>query len=195
MTAVSATIVRMDISDLVPNPRNPRVHPVSQIDRLKASLQRDGQTKPVLVRQANQMLIAGHGITLAAQSLGWTALDVLRWNVDQETADRVMLADNRLGELSTSDRDRMAALLGEIAVEDYMATGFSEEEAAKLMGVGEDDAGLEVFEVETSALKDDFWVTVRGPLVDQAEVLARIKVLLKEYPQVDVELGTVKTLP
>ena len=186
------TLVNLPITDLVMNPRNPRTHPAGQIERLMASLQRDGQTKPVLARAENKMLIAGHGITQAATQLGWTHLAALLWDVDQATADRVMLADNRLAELSASDKDRMAQLLGEIEQGDYLATGFTDAEVEKLLSSAEDV--LEVFEIETTAVNDDFWITCRGPLAKQAEVLQRIKVLLAEHPDVAIELGTVQGL-
>ena len=182
-------LVNLAIELLVPNPRNARTHDDAQIGRLMASLERDGQTKPVLARRSNHMLIAGHGITDAATRLGWTHLAVLLWDVDQATADRVMLADNRLAELSGTDKARMAQLLGEVDQADYLATGFSEDEVAKLMGAV--DEVLEVVTIETTEVRDDFWVTCRGPLAKQAEVLDRIKVLLREYPEVAIELGTV----
>ena len=174
---------------LVPNPRNPRTHPPEQIERLSASLLRDGQTKPVLARRENHMLIAGHGVTAAALRLGLGEIAVLLWDVDQATADRVMLADNQFGDLSANDKEKVASLLGEIDQADYLATGFAPEEVAKLMASF--DEAIEVVQIETTAVTDDFWVTCRGPLPQQAEVLARIKQLLAEYPQVSVELGVV----
>jgi ParB-like nuclease domain len=173
----------------VPNPRNPRRHSDEQIERLMASLRRDGQTKPVLARLANHMLIAGHGVTRAAIQLGWTEIRALLWDVDQATADRVMLADNRLGDLSEHDAGRVAELLRGMDPTDYFAAGFSPDEAAKLFAT--DDTALDIVEVHTGDVADDFWVSVRGPLALQAEVLARIKVLLAEYPAVAVDLGTI----
>ena len=176
--------------DLVPNPRNPRVHPESQITRLMASLARDGQTKPVLARRENSMLIAGHGVTEAVRKLGWATIAVLLWDVDQATADRVMLADNQFSALSVNDKDRVSELLAEIDQTDYLASGFSAEDVAKLLGQFEEE--LEVLEIATTAVQDDFWVTCRGPLAQQAEVLGRIKQLLAEYRDVTVELGVVQ---
>ena len=60
----------LPIDTLIANPRNPNKHPEEQINRLMAALRKDGQTKPVLVRKANNMLIAGHGVTMAMRRLG-----------------------------------------------------------------------------------------------------------------------------
>lgn len=178
-----------DISSLVPNPRNPRRHSDDQLERLGAALKRDGQTKPLLARKANRMLIGGHGVMEAAKRIGWTQIKVLLWDVDQGTADRVMLADNRLSDLSDTDSDRVAELLREIDTVDWFGTGFSAEEAEKLFGGGGSD--LELVELDTTKLDDEFWINVRGPLAEQAQVLQRIKQLLAEYPTVNVKLGTI----
>lgn len=179
------------IGELRPNPRNPRKHPEEQINRLMASLRRDGQTRPLLARKANHMLIAGHGVHTAARRLGWTEINVVLWDVDQATADRVMLADDRLQDLSELDNRRVAELMAEIGEGDWLATGYSVEEANKLLE-GFEDGELEVYEVETQTVTDHFWVSVRGPLGEQAAVLQRMKDLLAEYPGVKIEIGTVE---
>jgi hypothetical protein len=179
------------IGELRPNPRNPRKHPEEQINRLMASLRRDGQTRPLLARKANHMLIAGHGVHTAARRLGWTEINVVLWDVDQATADRVMLADDRLQDLSELDNRRVAELMAEIGEGDWLATGYSVEEANKLLE-GFEDGELEVYEVETQTVTDHFWVAVRGPLGEQAAVLQRMKDLLAEYPGVKIEIGTVE---
>ena len=179
------------IGELRPNPRNPRKHPEEQINRLMASLRRDGQTRPLLARKANHMLIAGHGVHTAARRLGWTEINVVLWDVDQATADRVMLADDRLQDLSELDNRRVAELMAEIGEGDWLATGYSVEEANKLLE-GFEDGELEVYEVETQTVTDHFWVSVRGPLGKQAAVLQRMKDLLAEYPGVKIEIGTVE---
>src|ERR1700733_13290277 len=113
----------VDITSLLDNPRNPRQHPEEQIIRLMASLKARGQYKPLLARRDNRMLIAGHGIRKAIARLGWTQAKVVFWDVDQATADRAMLGDNRLGEGSTSDDDRVAELLREIPDEEWLSVG------------------------------------------------------------------------
>jgi hypothetical protein len=177
-----------DIETLVENPRNPQQHPEEQILRLMQSLRLNGQYKPTLARRANRMLIAGHGIRQAAQRLGWTKLKVAFWDVDQVTADRTMLGDNRLGELSKPNQDRVAELLREIPEDDWLSVGFSEDEAEKLLT---DLRGgeLQVYEMEAGIVHDTFWINVRGPLPKQAEVLQHMKSLLDQYRDVTIEIG------
>jgi hypothetical protein len=191
--ALRREVVELDTTSLQVNPRNPRKHAEEQIRRLMASLRTDGQTKPVVARRANRMLIAGHGVHEAATRIGLDQISVVLLDVDQKTADRIMLGDNRFSDLSTSDRGRVAELLREIEAEEFMATGFSVEEAEQIFqAVGADD--LEVHEIEFSDLRDTFWISLRGPLVDQAQALKRLKVLMGDMPQVEVTLGTTDDL-
>jgi ParB-like chromosome segregation protein Spo0J len=183
-------LVTVPIGSLLPHPRNPRRHSEDQVNRLMESLRLDGQTKPVLARRLNSMLIAGHGVTLAAERLGWTEIQAILLDVDQATADRMLLADNRLAELSTDDAELVADLLRDVRLEDRFATGFTEAEAAKLFGALGDT--LEIREIATGPVRDDFWIAIQGPLSRQAEVLDRVRVLLAEYPDVVVDLGLVQ---
>jgi ParB-like chromosome segregation protein Spo0J len=180
----------ISIDQIIPNPRNPRRHPQDQIDRLMASLRRFGQTKPVMGRAANTMLIAGHGVWEAAKRAGLSELDCLVWQVDQKTADAYMLADNRHGDLSQPDGDRVAELLREIDAFDYMSVGFSDDEVDSLLNDLDADT-LQVDEVDTSKVDDRAWVSIRCPLRVQAQMLDRLKAVMADVPDVEVELGTV----
>jgi ParB-like chromosome segregation protein Spo0J len=182
--------VSLPVRSLVPNPRNPNIHSEQQILALAAALLLDGQTRPLLARKANKMLIAGHGVHQAALRADMTELQVILLDVDQATADRLMLGDNRLASMSSPNDARMAELLGEINAADWLATGFTKDEGDRLL-VELSDADLEVREIATTEVHDLFWIAVRGPLVKQAAVLQRIKVLLAEHADVDIELGTI----
>ena len=182
--------VRLPISSLLANPRNPRRHDETQLARLTASLLRFGQTKPILVRTDNHMIVAGHGIMQAAERAGFAEVDAILWDADQKTADAYMLADNRLSDLSSHDDDRVAALLRDIDEMDWLAVGFTDDEAQALLDDAVGDS-IPVVEVETGTVEDRFWISVRGPLVQQAEALQRLKAFMREVPGITVELGTV----
>lgn len=183
-------LTTIDILELVPNPRNPRRHPEAQIEQLAASIRKFGQPKPVLARKENRMLIAGHGVWESCQRAGLPKIKVMLWDVDQATADAFMVADNRHPENSRNDTDRIAELLREIDPSDLPALGFTPEEVAELLK-GEDEDTIEVFEIDTTAVADRFWLSVRGPLKDQAQALQRVQEVMRDLPEVEVELGTV----
>lgn len=181
---------RVAVDQLVENPKNPRNHPQDQIDRLAASLKKFGQPKPILARKADLVVVAGHGVLQAAKLAGFKDVDVLLWDVDAATADAYMLADNRHGDLSTHDPDRVAALLRDLEQDDYLAVGFSDDEVAGLLGDLETGA-IDVDEVETALVQDRAWVSIRCPLSAQAEMLDRLKAAMAGMPDVEVELGTI----
>lgn len=184
-------LVTAKVVDLRPNPKNPNKHPETQIQSLMASLRKDGQTRPLLARRANSMLIAGHGVHTAMRRLGWVECQVMMWDCDEKTSHRVMIADDKLAQLSDLDPARLRDLFKEVGDDDLTAMGFSQEEHAKLFQASE-PGDLEVYEIETSLVTDDFWVAARGPLHLQAEVIQRMRGVLKDLPAVSVKVGTIE---
>ena len=86
------------------NPRNSRKHSAEQIEKLAASIEEYGQVWPVLVDEAD-MLIAGEGRYLGMQHRESATIKVLvarGWSDARKRA--FLIADNKLGELSTWDR-------------------------------------------------------------------------------------------
>jgi len=182
------TPVKVLLTELVPNPRNPRRHPQNQLEMVRASLIRFGQRRPIMARAANKMIVVGHGLWEAARMAGMTHLYVLFWDIDQATADAYMVADNRLGDLSSHDPDLLGALLRDMEEDDLFAAGFDEKALEAAFG---DFKPLGIEEVDASLVSDRFWISIKGDLADQPRVLDRVKVLLAEWPTVEVELGTV----
>lgn len=103
---------------LYPHKRNFRQHPPAQIQKIKASLERFGQVRSIVV-QANEdttyTIVAGHGVTEAAQQLEWKELraDILPswWSAEQITG--YLIADNHLSVDATDDEELLATLLRE----------------------------------------------------------------------------------
>jgi ParB-like chromosome segregation protein Spo0J len=176
----------LPIKRVIPNPRNDNQHARSQIEMLTESVKHFGQPRPILVRQANHMIIAGHGVWQAMIEAGEPEIDVLLWDVDQPTADAYLLADNRFHELSSPDMDRRAELLSEIPPEDFAALGFLPAEVEAMLDGGE---SLAVEEIATGDVLDRFWVGISGPLVHQAQALRRIREVMAEIPEIQVDIG------
>ncbi|MFC0243240.1 hypothetical protein [Rhodopseudomonas telluris] len=68
--------------------------------------------------------------------------------------------------------------------------GFSPGELSKLL---DELAELEVREIETCPVDDEFWISIRGPLVHQAQLLKALQDAMKPFDGVAVELGTIGT--
>lgn len=87
---------------MVPNPRNAELRDnVAAVPMVMASIAELGFGAPLVARRANRMLIAGHTRLEAARRLGLPRVPVRFLDIDQDRADVLMLADNRLGEKAT----------------------------------------------------------------------------------------------
>jgi hypothetical protein len=97
------TVRRVPISDLVPDPANPRSHPDINLDAIVASLRRFGQAEPLIVQTGTLRVIAGHGRLLAMRKLGWPEADVVELDVTGLDATALGIALNRTAELAAWD--------------------------------------------------------------------------------------------
>lgn len=103
---------------LMPHPRNARKHSEKQVDKIAASIRSFGFNAPVLV-DAHNMLLAGHGRTLAAIKLGLANVPTVRVEHLSDGQRRAfMLADNQIGDLSSFDENVLAIEFEELAVLD-----------------------------------------------------------------------------
>lgn len=146
------------ISDLKPDPKNPRVHSPRQIKLLATSISSFGFNVPVLIDGENHVL-AGHGRLLACQKLGITEVPTISLaHLSMEQAKAFMIADNRLAEIAIWDHkllgEQLQALSSVNLDFDLESTGFS---------VTEIDLRIE--ELNTDSQKDiaDTPITISGP--------------------------------
>lgn len=180
------------IGRLRENPNNPREHPPKQIEALVEALRTFGQMRPILVRKANMMIVAGHGVYRACVEAGLNKVEVALWDVDQRTADLFMIGDNRLAELGQTDDDKLVELMRSLAPENYLALGYSVADVEELLGekAAQAEAAMAVETIEASDLQDLFWISVKGPMRDQALALQKLRGAMADLPDVDVTLGT-----
>jgi ParB-like chromosome segregation protein Spo0J len=120
-------VERVSLDDLRPHPRNPRN---GDTDAIVASLQVNGQYRPIVVAHGGTILAGNHTYAAAAE-LGWKHIDIVRLDVDPESEDayRIMLADNRTGDLGRYDDALLLDLLREV---DLAGTAYTEEDLTVL---------------------------------------------------------------
>jgi len=128
---------------LTPNARNARVHSARQVARIADSIRAFGFNAPILI-DAGGGVLAGHGRLAAARRLGLSEVPTIRLDHLTEAQRRAfMIADNRLGELASWDKTRLAVELKELKRLDLdfalPATGFELEEIE--LRIGAEDAG------------------------------------------------------
>lgn len=127
--ALQALIVPIDRMKM--DAANARRHPARNLETIKASLQRYGQRKPVVVNKRTGVIEAGNATWEAAKALGWAELAAVFVQDDPTTAAGYAIADNRTAELAEWDDGTLAKTL-------EMLKG-----AGELLHVGFDDAELD----------------------------------------------------
>lgn len=126
---------RINISELSCDPANVRAHDGKNLDAIKASLQRFGQQKPIVVDEKG-VVIAGNGTLTAARALGWEAINIVRTELAGAEATAYAIADNRTAELAEWDDEALAKQLSALQIEDEAlveAAGFSDAELTALV--------------------------------------------------------------
>ena len=144
----------IDIDLLIPNPKNPRKNEHA-IEHVAKSIERFGFASPIVARRKNNMIIAGHTRYLASKEIGLSKVPVRFVDLNQVDSELLMLADNKLSEISDWNYDLLAKEI-EVLSEDYkldlLNIGFSEEELEDLLNVG----SSELEEVEEENNNNDY---------------------------------------
>lgn len=122
------------IETLQPFERNPRR---GDLKRIIESLERNGQYRPIVVNTGTLTgrayeVLAGNHTFLAAKALGWDEIAVTYVDVDDETAKRIVLVDNRASDVAGYDEDALAEILSELS--DLEGTGYVPEDLDELLG-------------------------------------------------------------
>lgn len=123
-------------------PHNPRQ---SDIKAIISSLKRLGQYKPIVVNAGTHTgrpneVLAGNHTLLAARHLGWDSIQTVTIDVDEETAARIVAADNRTADLGGYDNALLAGLLNTLP--DLEGTGYTDTDLDDLLAAVEEAVTL-----------------------------------------------------
>jgi hypothetical protein len=157
-THVRTAVLALD--ELTPYPGNPRV---GNVPSILQSLRRNGQYRALVVRDEGNgrlVILAGNHTAKALAAHGPEACDYTvkvggterpcgicqnqPWEpsarvdvitCDDDTARRIVLADNKTSDDGTYDNDALAELLSYLDEEGYEGTGYSDDEVTRLIHV------------------------------------------------------------
>lgn len=131
MRTVTQKYRKAPIAELKQHPKNPRQGDVGAIH---TSIERNGFYGAVLVQKSTGFIIAGNHRVLAAQHAGAATVPVLEVDVDDATALRILLADNRTNDLASYDTQGLAELLRGLAEEDdLIGTGYDGDDLDEML--------------------------------------------------------------
>jgi DNA modification methylase len=148
------------VDSLSQDPANVRKHDKRNLDAIRASLARFGQVKPIVVAEDGVTVIAGNGMLMAAQSLGWKNIAAVTTGLGGSEATAFAIADNRIAELSDWDDDALSKVLDSLPEDLQEVAGFSDEELAELLNINAGD----LHEDEVPSVPKDP-ITKRGDLI------------------------------
>lgn len=161
-------------ADLRPWPENPRTIDAESFDALCRSLQDDPEMMEArpLIALPDGTVIAGNMRLRAAQHLGWRSVPVVYRDLDETTARKVALRDNK--PFGRDNEDELAEMLHGLAEAgtDLASLGYTARESQKLL------AAARGGDEEPKPIKEQFGVmVVCSSEVDQDEAFRDLQTL------------------
>lgn len=165
------------IDTLNPHHRNPRR---GNIGAIAQSLERLGQYRPIVINTGTHTgrpneILAGNHTWEAARKLGWETIQTVTIDVDEDTATRILIVDNRSSDIGEYDNSDLLAVLSELP--DLDATGYNNDDLDALQQAfvepGNDDWSMAFDSVpdgdSSRGITRTFNLTVeQGEIVDRA---------------------------
>jgi len=135
----------IDIDSITFDPNNYRDHPEDNLAIITNSIQDLGFARSIVVDENNQ-LIAGEGATRGSLSAGLKKVLIIdaegdqvvavrRKNLTPEQKERLKIVDNRAGETSEWNTQRLAGYLNGLPAESLAGTGFTSDDLTHLLAL------------------------------------------------------------
>jgi len=160
---------RVKASELIPNPKNWRTHPVAQQDALKGVLAEVGYADALIARETPDglMLVDGH---LRAETTPDSEVPVLILDINAEEADLMLATLDPLAAMAGRDEERLSELLETVtsdnatvnALLQTLANGY---EPLALLEPEPSDEVFDVADAMDDAAADDY-----EPMVKRGEI-------------------------
>jgi ParB/RepB/Spo0J family partition protein len=130
----------LPVDSVTPHPDNPRR---GDLDAIADSIETTGFFGALLVQDSTRYILVGNHRWEAARGVGLTELPALVIDCDDDTAKRILLADNRYAELARWDDAALVTLLNGMAVtpQALAGTGYSERDLADLIRAAQPKPG------------------------------------------------------
>ena len=131
------------VGELKPNPRNPNTHPQRQIELLAKNIRYFGWRQTITVSKRSGHIVSGHGRLMAARHLGTEVVPVDYQDFADENDElAVLVADNRLAELSTVDLNELEKIAGEWKDADFdtILAGFESADLEALLNPEDEES-------------------------------------------------------
>ena len=157
MKQAHLSTVSIPIERLVPHPQNPNTHDDRQIKKLRHLIKTHGYSKGSVVYQlSTHHILAGHGLVTALKAEGYTHVDAVELDIDDDKAKAFMIADNKIADDSVIDNTLLNNLISELSAMDVPSLdfGFDSDDLSELADrILADSGGLGSREDDTEHVK------------------------------------------
>ena len=117
----------IDLDSVIAHPQNPRKGRVAEI---RASLERFGQLRPIIVQESTRYIVGGNHVARAARQLGWDQIAALVTDLDDTKALALLVALNRTSDLGEYDDEAVLAMIQSLS---EPPPGFSDDDVDDLV--------------------------------------------------------------
>lgn len=123
---------QVDVGSVEPHPDNPRV---GDTGRIAESIESTGFFGALVVHKATRHILVGNHRWEAARRQKLKKLPAILLDCDEETARRVLVADNQYAALATWDEEALIRLLSDLSVTPgaLAGTGFTDDDLSNLI--------------------------------------------------------------
>lgn len=185
------TVVYRDPASLTDYENNSRTHSPEQIEKLRASIREFGFTNPILLKNDDTTIGAGHARNMAALAEGLDRVPTITLHGLSDAQWRAyVIADNQLALTGSGwDEEALRSELDALAALDFSLNviGFDEDELALALGGA---AGERAPLVDTDFQHADQYAVI-VKCADEAEQEARFVKLREEYGADNVKVVVV----
>lgn len=109
-------ITQIPVDQITPYERNARKHTPTDVEKIKASIQKFGFDDPIGIWGKKNIIVEGHGRLMAAKELGYEKVPCIRLDhLTDEQRRAYALAHNKTAELSAWDFGKLEAELMDLS--------------------------------------------------------------------------------
>lgn len=138
MTETAINNIAPALADLIGPIAELNLHPQNyrhgDVERIRGSLRRFGQLKPVVVQQSTMNVVAGNHTMKSAVEEGWDQIARVIVDMPDEEAEAFLVADNRTSDLAENDDAALSAILERLMLAGRLeGTGYSPDDVDDML--------------------------------------------------------------
>jgi ParB-like chromosome segregation protein Spo0J len=153
MSMYADRIVQVGVEELRPWPGNPRR---GDLGKIRESIAAHGVYKPLLIQESSGLIMAGNNVWFVAREMGIQNIGVLYLDVDDETARKIVLVDNRSSDSGGYDDGLLREMLEGLG--DYAGTGYTREDVRALLSAAAEEESRYLESLLTEDGDEDVYV-------------------------------------